>query len=92
MSPPPRRFSTPPRTRVPDGIPLDHPSRPPYSSESLELVLDELAHVLDGARVQVESDPQLEHLAPRIRRTFEAVKILIRRLEGELAPLDREPE
>jgi hypothetical protein len=67
------------------------PLTTPYSSESLELVLDELAEVLEGARQQAESDHRLEHLAPVIRRGFEHVKLIIRRLEEELIPLDPAP-
>jgi hypothetical protein len=63
-------------------------SRPPYTGEQLELVLDQLADILDQAALQAERTPDLQHLSPVIRRSFEGIKVLVRRLERDLLPLE----
>jgi hypothetical protein len=63
----------------------------PYAEE-LETLLDRLADLLDKAHTQALQDPTLPDLPNKIRRGWEHVKLVIRRLEEDLAPLDPSPD
>jgi hypothetical protein len=69
-------------------IPITKPSRPSYDPEQLELVLDELSDILDTAYHQAKGSPHHQHLGPVITRGWEHVKLVVRRLEEDLAPLE----
>jgi hypothetical protein len=63
----------------------------PYAEE-LETLLDQLADLLNKAHTQAQQDPTLPDLPSKIRRRWEHVKLIIRRLEEDLAPLDPSPD
>jgi hypothetical protein len=67
--------------------PLSQPDGP-LLVEQIELLMDRLADLLDTAHTQALRDPRLEYLAPVIRRGFEGIKLLVRRLEQDLIPLE----
>jgi hypothetical protein len=58
--------------------------------DELEQILDALARLLDRAHFRATQDPTRPDLPDQIRRGFEHIKLVIRRLEEHLAPLDRD--
>jgi hypothetical protein len=56
--------------------------------DELEHLLDQLAALLDCAHLQALQDPTQPGLPDRIRREWEHVKLIVRRIEKDLSPLE----